>query len=264
MHAISDYQRVCEDSVRAAGALLIDRMGRVEVREKGPADLVTEADLASQDLVRQRILAAFPSHSVLGEEGGLGAAAEAEFRWILDPLDGTTNYVHRYPFFSVSLALERNGELLVAAVYNPNDGECCTAAAGQGARLNGQPIHTSSVSRLSQAVAAASLPARPGRDSPDLVTFNGVAVECQSIRRTGSAALNFAYLAAGRVDVCWSFSTKVWDIAAGVLLVREAGGVATGPEGGPLILDRGHFLAAANPQLHAEFQTLVRRALGAV
>lgn len=263
MNEITEYQTVCEQAVRAAGAMLVERMGRVKVREKGPADLVTEADLASQEMVRTAVLGAFPDHTLLGEEGPPDDGQRGEYRWILDPLDGTTNYVHGYPFYAVSLALERNRDLLVAAVYNPVSRECFTAAAGQGAYLNGQRIATSRVTQLGQAVASAGLPAQVRRDSPDLEVFIEASIHCQSIRRSGSAALNLAFLACGRVDVFWSFSTKLWDVAAGALLIREAGGTFSRPDGSPFRLDDGRFLASANPLLHQEFCQLIRGATGA-
>ncbi len=261
MSDLSDFQRVCVQAVRSAGALLLERMGRVQVREKGPADLVTEADLASQEMVRQIVLDAFPGHCCLGEEGPAQAAPRAEYRWIVDPLDGTTNYVHSYPFFCVSLALERNGQLLVGAVFNPNSDECFTATLGQGAELNGKPIHTSAVDRISGAVTMAGLPSRATPDAPDLKVFNQASMHCQTVRRTGSAALNAAFVAAGRADVFWSFSTKPWDIAAGALLIQEAGGIVSAPTGEPLDVDRGQMLGAATPALHREFVALVNGSL---
>jgi len=260
MNEIATYQEVCEKAVRAAGAMLVECIGRVKVREKGPADLVTEADLASQEMVRHAILDVFPDHTVLGEEGPPDGGPRGEYRWILDPLDGTTNYVHGYPFYAVSLALERNRELLVGAVYNPVSKECFTAAAGQGAFLNGQRISTSGATALSQSVASAGLPALVQRNSPDLQVFIEASMYCQSIRRSGSAALNLAFVACGRMDVFWSFSTKLWDVAAGALLIREAGGVLSTPEGTPYLLDDGRFLAAATPTLHQEFCRLIREA----
>jgi len=256
----SRYLTVCEEAVRSAGKLLVERMGRVQVREKGPADLVTEADLASQEIVRRTVLGAFPHHSLLGEEGPHDGG-RTEYRWVVDPLDGTTNYVHGIPFFAVSLALERNGELLVGAVYNPISEECFTAIAGSGAYLNGKRLRVSGITELDRSVAAAGLPAQVNRQSPDMRVFVDAAQHCQSVRRTGSAALNLAYVAAGRMDVFWSFSTKIWDIAAAALMVREAGGTVTAPDGGPFDLERAHFLATASPQLHGNFVRLIGRAL---
>jgi len=266
MDAISEYVKVCETAVRAGGRVLLERIGRVEVREKSPSDLVTEADFASQEVVRQTILTAFPDHLVIAEEdqpadaGVARPLAPAEHRWFLDPLDGTTNYVHQVPHFSVSLALERSGELLVGAVYNPMNGELFSAAAGRGALLNGNPIRTSEVSHLPHSLAAVGLPSSVRPDSPDRVLFLAALTRCQALRRTGSAALNLCYVAAGRFDAFWSYSTKSWDVAAGALLIREAGGVVTAPDGGAFVLEEAHFLAAANKRLHAELRALVAEA----
>lgn len=262
MNDIADYEKVCEKAVRAAGAMLLQRAGRVAVREKGPADLVTEADLASQEMVRRAILEAFPDHTLLGEEGPPDAGPRGEYRWILDPLDGTTNYVHGYPFYAVSLALERNGELLVGAIFNPVSNECFTATAGKGAFLNGQRIAASRITDLSQAVASAGLPAQVHRRSADLEVFIEASMQCQSIRRSGSASLNLAFVACGRADVFWSFSTKLWDVAAGALLVQEAGGTTSRPDGSPFRLEDGLLLAAATPELHQAFCRLIQDATG--
>jgi myo-inositol-1(or 4)-monophosphatase len=261
MSVKSDYVKVCEEAARAGGALLLDKWGQVSVREKGPADLVTEADLASQEIVSQTILAAFPDHVVIGEEDDRHVdRGKSEFRWWVDPLDGTTNYVHGVPHFCVSLALEQSGRLLVAAVYHPVIGDCYTAVAGEGARLNAQPIRTSGVFRVSNALAAVGFPSQVRPDSPDLVLFLEAAKRCQALRRTGSAALNLCYVASGRFDAFWCYSTKAWDIAAGALLIEEAGGVVTSPDGGPFAPDTGRFLAAANARLHAELRSMVAQA----
>ena len=261
MNAIPEFQKICEEAVHAAGEVLLERQGHVQVHEKGPADLVTEADFAAQETVRRIVLSAFPDHCLLGEEGPRAVDPRTEYRWIVDPLDGTTNYVHGLPFFAVSLALEHNGELLVGAIYDPTSKECFTAAAGQGALLNGRPIRTSRVKDLKGAIAAVGLPAIVGRDSPDLLVFLESLSECQALRRIGSAALNMAYLAAGRIDLFWSFSTKIWDIAAGALLIREAGGLISSTEGGVFLLEEAHFLATANAPLHQQLVEVVRRAV---
>jgi myo-inositol-1(or 4)-monophosphatase len=213
-------------------------------------------------------LTAFPDHSVIGEEGepeGVGPEPDgsrgpAEYRWLIDPLDGTTNYVHQVPHFCVSVALERSGELLVGAVYDPVSKEFYSAAAGRGGFLNGRRIRTSDVSRLSETLAAVGLPAAVGPECPDLRMFLAALSQCQALRRTGSASLNLCYVAAGRFDAFWCYSTKSWDVAAGVLLIREAGGVVTAPNGGPFVLEAGQFLAAANEQLHAELLALAAKA----
>jgi myo-inositol-1(or 4)-monophosphatase len=257
-----EYLAVCERAVRQAGSFLLERMGRVSVREKGPADLVTEADVGSQELIRQTILQAFPDHLILGEEDQPGTATpdlSGRYRWIVDPLDGTTNFVHQVPFFSVSLALEYERQTLVGAVYHPAADECFTAAAGQGAFLNGRPIRTSGVATMSQALAAIGLPAVVTPESPDLRMFLAALETCQAIRRMGSAALNLCYLAAGRFDASWAFSTKIWDVAAGTLIAAEAGATVSSPDGGGYALPNPHYLAAATPELHKELLQLVRR-----
>ena len=256
---MAGFLEICETAVRRAGRLLVEKQGRVSVREKGPADLVTEADLASQQLIRRTLFEAFPEHVFLGEEDDPGASqapGQGEFRWIADPLDGTTNYVHGVPLYCVSLALERAGELLVGAVFNPVGDECYTAAAGQGAFLNGSPIRTSDVSQLSETLAATGFPTVVTPDSPDFVLFLKAVRRCQAVRRTGSCALNLCYLAAGRFDVTWSYSAKIWDVAAGVLIIREAGGIVTSPEGGGFMVDDPRLLAAASPSLHADLKNL--------
>ncbi|MGQ9576100.1 MAG: inositol monophosphatase family protein [Thermoguttaceae bacterium] len=262
---MSEYLEVCELAVRRAGALLLDRMGRVEVWQKGPADLVTDADLAAQQVIWQTICEAFPDHVLLAEEDAPPAGHQVSagaFRWIADPLDGTTNYVHGVPCFSVSLALEHQGRLLVAAVYDPWAEECFTASAGRGAFCNKTRLRTSRVSVMKDALVTGGLPAVVGPDSPDLKMFNAVVQACQSIRRMGSAALNLAYVAAGRFDAAWSFSTRLWDVAAGALLIQEAGGMITASDGTSPPLKDGTYLAAATPELHAELTNLACRAIG--
>lgn len=252
-----DYVTVCEEAARAGAKDLLDRWADFAVREKAPKDLVTEADEASQKTIQQLVLGYFPDHGFLGEEGTDIRGADARFRWIVDPLDGTANYVHRVPEFTVSVALECEGELVAGAILNPISNECFTAARGEGTRLNGRKIQVSDVEAMADALIAVSFSPGLDRNSPEISNFINVLTASQSLRRTGSAALNLAFLAAGRYDGYWATSTKIWDIAAGVLLVQEAGGVVTAPDGGPLDLDRAKFVAAANPKLHDALRSLV-------
>ena len=252
MSAIHDYQRVCEQAARAAGGVLLDWAGRFAVREKGPADLVTEADVAAQDAIRDMLLGAFPNHGFLAEENLSLPSRDDGYRWIVDPLDGTTNYVHGLPQYAVSIALEQHGRLKTGVVYNPVTNECFSAAAGQGATLNGRKLRVSQVAEVSQALVAASFPPKVRREDPEIEDFLAVMLECQALRRMGSSALNLCYLAAGRFDAYWSRSTKAWDIAAGVLIVREAGGVVSGFGGRDLDLADPRFIAAGTPALHAQ------------
>lgn len=263
---MSEYLRVCERAARAAGAVLLDWQGRINAREKGPADLITEADLAAQATVRDIVLTAFPDHDFLGEEDGLPASGEPieqicpsnrtneepRYRWIVDPLDGTTNYVHGMPCFCVSIGLERDGEPVLGAVLDPVAQELFTATQGDGARLNGRLINASDVDRLDRAMVAASFPPNVPRGALAITHFVEVLHRCQAIRRLGSAALSLAYVAAGRLDAYWATTVNAWDVAAGIVLVREAGGVVTAVDGGPIDLDRPKFLASSTPGLHEE------------
>src|SRR5262249_33817420 len=155
---MSDYLKTCERAARAGGMVVLDWVGRFAAHEKAHADLVTEADFASQEEIRRILLSVFPDHGFLGEEGGINGPENAEFRWLVDPLDGTTNYVHRIPHYCVSIALERRGELVCGAVFDPISRECFTGEAGKGAFLNGQKLAVSKVDHIDQAVAAVSLP----------------------------------------------------------------------------------------------------------
>ena len=251
---MGQFLEVCESAARAGGQVLLDWQGRFGVREKGPADLVTEADLASQQEVRRILLGRHPDHAFIGEEDQAPPAADYEYRWIVDPLDGTVNYVHGLSNYCVSVALEHRGEMLVGAIFAPATGDCYTAEIGAGARLNGQPMAVSACTSLSQALVAASFPPRTRRGDPELEDFIEVLEVCRAIRRFGSAALNLCYVASGRLDGFWSTNIHSWDIAAGILLVREAGGIAWGLRGKTIDLERPQFVAAATEELFTELQ----------
>jgi myo-inositol-1(or 4)-monophosphatase len=261
-NTITEYLKICEAAARAGGEAIQSWVGRFEVRKKGPADLVTQADLASQEAIQRIVLGAYPDHSILGEEddpGNLGDPRSG-FRWIVDPLDGTTNFVHGVPHYCVSLALEHKGEPLVGVVFNPVNGECFSAASGQGARLNGKPIRISQITEISEALAIMGFPPQVKPDSPDFLIFLEAIFCCQGIRRSGSTALNLSYLAAGRYDVFWGFDTKIWDVAAGVLLVREAGGALCSSQGTDYKLSSAPLFAAANPHLLAQILAIAEKA----
>lgn len=253
---LEHFLEVANKAVDVAAGILLDKLGRVEVRLKGHADFVTEADTGAQRAVMEMIHREFPDHDFLGEEGG-GRPHGSRYRWILDPLDGTTNYVHGVPFFAVSLALEFEGHPILGVIYDPMLRERFTAISGFGARLNAEPIRVSSVERLADALVSIGLPARVEPNSVDVHWMVQSAVHCLSIRRTGSAALNMAYLAAGRFDISWALTTKVWDVAAGAILIEEAGGVVCGLDGQPLNAEGGPYVAAANRQLLEQFLAVV-------
>lgn len=246
-----EWLETCEAAARAGGWELIDWRGRFTTRSKGVADLVTDADLASQEAVHRVVSKRFPNHAFLGEEHQPKdfSAVEERLTWIVDPLDGTTNYVHGYPQYAVSVALTRGAELLVGVIFDPVTGKCFSAATGQGAWLNGTRLQVSGVTQVSNSLTAVSLPAQVRCDEPDLLDFVAAVQVCQAVRRSGSAALNLAYVACGWLDAFWANRIHPWDVAAGVLLVREAGGVVAGRDGGKFDLWDPHFVSASTLEL---------------
>jgi myo-inositol-1(or 4)-monophosphatase len=247
-----EYQAAAEQIASEAGVILRGWYGRVSAREKGPADLVTEADIASQKLIAQRLRQAFPDHTMLAEEEGAATDFERPFRWIVDPLDGTTNFAHGFPFWVVSVALEHEGRLVVGVVHNPISGETYSASIGRGATLGGTKIRVSTANTLEASLVATALPtdfvADADRQTAYMRRFSS---RTHSLRRTGSSALNLAILAAGGCDVCYATAMNPWDAAAGVVLVREAGGEVTRFSGAPYDLYGGEILAS-NGRVHEE------------
>jgi len=270
-----EFLSVCEQAARAGGKILLDWQHRFTTREKGLRDLVTEADVASQKAIRDILLGHFPSHDFLGEEDASFPAApktsgKSEYRWIVDPLDGTANYVHHLPAFAVTIALQRcvfdsglrEGETILGVVFDRLANEFYHALQGGGTFLNGQPVGSSGCKSPEQAMVAVSFAPNVPRGSIEIARFVEALHSCQSVRRLGSAALNLAYLAAGRLDAYWATSVKIWDVAAGLLMVQEAGGKISHISGGPLHLENPEFLAAASEPLHAEMLKILSRAEG--
>lgn len=249
---------VCELAARAGAEQLTSWRGRFQAREKAPRDLVTEADVASEQAVRGVIQAHFPEHGILGEEAPDMSQLDLPLCWVVDPLDGTINYAHGLPCYGVSVAVSQGGRLLAGVVLDPERNECFSAAVGEGAWLNGVPIAVSSVERIEEALAAVSFPPRLSDESLDLQAFMRVSPLCQAIRRTGSAALNLAYVACGRLDAHWAHEIHPWDSAAGVLLVREAGGSVSAISGGPYSLAAGDYLATGTKALYEQILPLTR------
>ncbi|MDH4196817.1 MAG: inositol monophosphatase [Candidatus Aminicenantes bacterium] len=240
------------EAVREAGRLLRENLdGRGEVSFKGAVDLVTAFDRKAQELVDRRLAAAFPEHGFLSEEN-LDRRGTSGCRWVLDPLDGTTNFAHTLPIFSVSLALERQGEILLGVVYDPMRDEMFWAAAGEGAFLNGRPVRVSPVDRLDRSLLATGFPydIRESRLN-NLDHFTNFAVRAQAVRRCGSAALDLCYVACGRFDGFWELKLKPWDVAAGSLIIREAGGRVTDFDSGDFDIFHPE-LAASNGLIHEE------------
>ena len=253
------YREFIEATAREAGALLRERIDdRHTVHYKGEINLVTEADRLSETLIVERIRGSFPDHGILAEESP-EMAKSSGFRWIIDPLDGTTNYAHGYPVFCVSIALEVEGEIRFGAVYNPMLDELFTAEKGAGAFLNGRPLKVSRTAELSRSLLATGFPYDIREDRNNNINyFEAMALNAQAVRRAGAAALDLAYLAAGRYDGFWELKLMPWDMAAGWLLVEEAGGVVTDLRGNPFGLRSPHILAS-NGLIHAEMSRLLAR-----
>lgn len=222
--------RVAKD----AGRLLRDRVGtRIDIDHKGSINIVTDVDLASERLIREAISTYYPRHEVLGEEGGLSKSG-SEYRWIVDPLDGTTNYAHGYPIFCVSIALECNGEIVLGVVYDPMRDELFTAERGGGAALNNRSIHVSKTAELIQGLLSTGFPYDIKTSKlTNLDHWANFAMNAQALRRDGAAALDLCYVACGRFDGFWELNLSPWDTAAGALIVTEAGGGVTNFSGGP-------------------------------
>ncbi len=239
-----ECREVAERAAREAGGLLLGMYGKVAAREKRPGDLVTEADSASQRRIAEILASAFPGHTLLAEEDGAEPDPENPWRWVVDPLDGTTNFAHGFPFWCVSIALEHRGELVVGVIHNPITGQIFAATKGQGARLDGRPMAVSPAARLRDALIATGLPTpfEPDADR-NLAIIRRMSTGTHSIRRTGSTALNLAYVAAGAFDVFYATSIHPWDVAAGVVLVREAGGRVSSLSGGAHDMYRRELLA---------------------
>jgi myo-inositol-1(or 4)-monophosphatase len=229
---------------REAGELLMDYFRRrVAVEYKGEADLVTAADRASETLIRDRIRALWPSHDILGEEEGL-VDTGSDYRWYVDPLDGTTNFAHGFPVFCVSMGLEHKSKLIAGVVYDPTRDEMFTAEAGMGAFLNQQLIHVSAIAKLSESLLATGFPSHKRHKNPNIFFYHQITLRTHGVRRAGSAALDLCSVAAGRFEGFWEFNLNPWDTAAGVLLVEEAGGRVTDFKGMPFQLNSRETVAS--------------------
>jgi myo-inositol-1(or 4)-monophosphatase len=207
---------------------------KFEVKEKAKFDLVTDADLASQQAIQSFLTSRFPDHAFLGEEEGASKSrppADAPPTWIVDPIDGTTNYVHDCPFYCISIGLQIAGELVVGVVYDPPHKEMFAAAKGHGAWLNERKLKVSATPTLNRAMLATGFPPDMRGNEQSLGWWRHFSLQTQALRRTGSTALNLAFVAAGRFDAFYAFDNHVWDVAAGVVLVREAGGIVTNVDG---------------------------------
>jgi myo-inositol-1(or 4)-monophosphatase len=236
---------------REAGQLLMTYFERrIGFEYKGDVDLVTEADRASEKLIVERIHTLFPTHDVVGEEG-TRTKAGGEYKWYVDPLDGTTNFAHGYPVFCVSLGVEHHGALHAGVLFDPTRNELFAAEKGSGATLNGKPISVSKVKTLSESILATGFPSHKRHKNPNIHFYHQLTLRSHGVRRAGSAALDLANVAAGRYDGFWEFNLNPWDTAAGVLLVQEAGGTVTRFDGSQWRIQSDETLAS-NGILHPE------------
>jgi len=259
---LSAFLAAALDAGRRGAAELERWRTKFSVKEKARADLVTDADHASQHVVKEALLAAFPDHHFLGEEDSVGKAVE-ETRpksdapvWVVDPLDGTSNYVHDVPAYCVSIGLFAAGRPVVGVIHDPRQNEVFSAALGLGAFLNGKPIRVSTVAALREGMIATGFPADYQKQLRNLEAWRRVSVHAQSLRRTGSTALNMAYVAAGRFDGYWAFDNYAWDVMAGAVLITEAGGTLTSADGQPFDPFRADLIAT-NGRFHQELRQVL-------
>ena len=254
---MNPFRPVAVEAARRAGRLLREELGNPHrISYKGAVNLVTEMDRRSEGLIVDQLLEAFPDHGVLAEEGG-HRPGRSEFRWHIDPLDGTTNYAHGFPVFAVSIALERAGVVELGVAYDPTRDEAFVAERGAGATLNGDPIRVSACTDLDQGLLATGFPydIRTTAET-NLPEYAALALRAQAVRRLGSAVLDLCYVAAGRLDGYWELTLGSWDMAAGALMVREAGGCVTDVRGTPWRLDGRGVLATNGPIHGAVLETL--------
>ncbi len=249
-------------AAKEAGTVLKERFGQVHhIIKKGEIDLVTEADLKSESLILEIISSHFPGDNILSEETGDKNKRSAR-TWIVDPLDGTTNFAHGFPFFCVSIALEVDRKLVVGTVYSPYIGELFQAAEGKGAKLNGQPIRVSTIENIGDALLATGFPYDIHQRSEDVLDlFRNMVLVAQGVRRAGSAALDLCYVAAGRLDGFWEQSLKPWDTAAGCIILKEAGGVLSTYSGEPYS-PYENTIVGSNPSVFPQILAITKASAG--
>jgi myo-inositol-1(or 4)-monophosphatase len=237
---------------REAGALVSKYYERrVPFESKGEFDLVTEADRASEKLIVERLRSHFPSHGIVAEEGG-GHESPSEYTWFVDPLDGTTNFSHSFPVFNVTMALARGEEIVAGVVYDPIKDELFTAERGAGAYMNNRRIHVSGAKRLADSLSSTGFPSRKRHHNMNIYFYYQLAMASHGVRRTGSAAIDISYVACGRLDFFWEFGLKPWDVAAGSLLVTEAGGRISDMYGAAHSARNSESFLSDNGSLHGE------------
>jgi myo-inositol-1(or 4)-monophosphatase len=251
---MNEFLKVAIETAQQAGAVLRREFERPKkISYKGEVDIVTESDRRSEAMIVARLRERFPGHGIVAEEGSGAMTAGAKHCWHVDPLDGTTNFAHGYPCFAVSIGLSEDGEPVAGVVFNPVSGELFTAARGEGAYLNEKRIHVSLVDKLANGLVATGFPTHQRKRSANINYYWEFTLRSHGVRRDGSAALDLCSVACGRFDAFWEFSLNSWDTAAGVLLVREAGGIVTDIGGGPYHPGGPHLLAS-NGLIHDEMK----------
>jgi myo-inositol-1(or 4)-monophosphatase len=259
-NSLDEFVTTMTEIAREAGALLMKHFrARVKVEYKGDVDLVTVADRESEALILKHIRERWPDHNVMGEEGAR-IEQGGDYRWYVDPLDGTTNFAHGFPVFCVSLGLEYRGKRVAAVIYDPTRDELFTARQGGGAFLNGERIQVSKISNLAECLMATGFPSHKRHKNPNIFFYHQITLRTHGVRRAGSAALDLCNVACGRFDGFWEFNLNPWDTAAGVLIVEEAGGRVTDFSGGPFQIDSRQTMAS-NGLVHEamlrEFQQII-------
>lgn len=250
---MNNFLEVAIETAREAGAILLAEFDRpVKISYKGEVDIVTQADRRSEQAIVSRLRAHFPKHAIVAEEGS-GNESDSPFRWHVDPLDGTTNFAHSYPCFAVSLGLEEAGEPIVGVIFQPVTGELFTAVKGEGAYLNQKQIQVSRIEKLATSLLATGFPSVKRAQNPNIRYYWDFTLRSHGVRRDGSAAMDLAAVACGRFEGFWEFGLHTWDVAAGILLVREAGGAATQFNGQPYRLGDRELLAS-NGRVHEEMK----------
>ena len=239
------------DIAREAGAVVLSHYAKVGYETKGEFDLVTVADRASEKLIVDRLESHFPTHSIVAEEGG-GHESASEYRWYVDPLDGTTNFAHSFPMFNVTLALAKGDEIIAGVVFDPVKNELFTAERGGGAYLNNRRIHVSKTQRVADSLSSTGFPSRKRAHNINFHFYYQLAMASHGVRRTGSAAIDLSYVACGRLDFFWEFGLKPWDVAAGSLLITEAGGAVSDMFGQHHDVARSEGMLGDNGALHGE------------
>lgn len=260
---MTDYLELAAELARAAGAVQLEHIKHVHTIEfKDKKNLVTEVDKQCERLIVDGIRAKFPDHDVLGEEGER-ERKESDYLWIIDPLDGTTNYTHQFPFFDVSIGLSHKDELICGVIYDPSRDELFAAAKDKGATLNGEPIHVSTTARLQDSLMATGFAYidHSKERLDNMREFEAFVKSAQAVRRPGAAAIDLAYIACGRLDGFWEPNLKPWDMAAGALIIREAGGRLSTYDGGDFDL-YGDEILASNGLIHEEMMTVLKNVKG--